>query len=529
MPPRAVPFLTEPVQGALVDEGVAVCVAVLLRTDRGRVVVAIPAEAGDPVGFVREGEVVTVAVSSEEYVEVQYGVVTVDAFSDRDQDLDEAAIRFVSEGAEVLDWPDVADLVAHVPLSLMRPALGVAGADPEPAGRGRARGPAGRGRGVPAGPPAGPGSGAGRGRATLATVTDQLERVVASLHGLHGDVQGLASRVGGLELMAPGRGGSDLLEGGATPDLVGLRAEVAARHAGGAGLGARLPGGPALGVPILGSEDVEVPSRVSLPPGLTRQPAAVPTAGGSGSGDAAEDLARAIRAQTAVLSRLRDTPASGDEDEEEDRELKLPGAKGAAAMDGLTRLKARRPTHFTRVVEASLLRLAAQHPGASTSPRASARAYVAFSVPFGTARTLGYLTWGLATAWDELQAGSTEAALSTLSLLLVGAEQAALDESSWGLAWLLTLLPEPPWTSMARRPDLQALRPYSKLASTQWVSAALSFTRDVERIKAARREIRAAEPGRGQGEAGSAPAAGRGRGGGKGGGGPKGSPAPVAA
>ena len=94
--------------------------------------------------------------------------------------------------------------------------------------------------------------------------------------------------------------------------------------------------------------------------------------------------------------------------------------------------------------------------------------------------------------WDEFRAGKEETALATLSLLLVAVEQAALDESSWSLAWLLSLLPEPPWPSMSRRPDAQALRPYAKLADTRWVAAGLAFMRDVDRIRAARREHKGA-------------------------------------
>ena len=109
--------------------------------------------------------------------------------------------------------------------------------------------------------------------------------------------------------------------------------------------------------------------------------------------------------------------------------------------------------------------------------------------------------------WDELSAGKTEEALSTLSLLLVASEQAALDESSWTLAWLLTLLPEPPWPTMGRRADAQALRPYAKLANTRWVAAGIAFLRDVDRIRAAQKEHKeglneppSAGPGKGKGK-----------------------------
>ena len=135
-------------------------------------------------------------------------------------------------------------------------------------------------------------------------------------------------------------------------------------------------------------------------------------------------------------------------------------------------------------------------------------------------RTLGYVAWAVATAWDELQAGQVEAAHCTLSMLLVAVEQAALDEGSWGLAWILSLLPDPPWATMLRRPDSHALRPYAKLADTKWVAAAISYLRDVDRIRTARREQQNRPPS-------DAPA-GEGKGGRKGkekaGGAPKGGP-----
>ena len=206
-------------------------------------------------------------------------------------------------------------------------------------------------------------------------------------------------------------------------------------------------------------------------------------------------LAAMLAEQTAVLKRLRSHDPEEDEGEEE---LRLPGAKGAAAMDALMRKRVSKPTYFVGVVEEALRRLAAQQPGAASSPAPSARAYAGFSIPFmapgGPMRTLGYLTWGVATAWDELYAGQTERALCTLSLMLVACEQAALDEGAWSLAWLLSLQPDPPWSTMLRRADSHALRPYAKLADTRWVSASLSFLRDVERIKAARRETKAGVP-----------------------------------
>ena len=154
----------------------------------------------------------------------------------------------------------------------------------------------------------------------------------------------------------------------------------------------------------------------------------------------------------------------GDDDAEE---LKLPGAKGAAAMELLADLLRRQPAHISTGVERSLVRMASHHPGAAADPQPSARAFVMHEIPFGSFKTLGYLGWGIATAWDHLRAQRAADALAVLSLLLVAVEQVALDEGRWHSGCLLTHLPEPPWATMARRPEAGALRPFSRLADAR--------------------------------------------------------------
>ena len=174
----------------------------------------------------------------------------------------------------------------------------------------------------------------------------------------------------------------------------------------------------------------------------------------------------------------------GDDDTDE---LRLPGAKGAAAMELLADLLRRQPGVFTASVERAMLRAASHHPGAAAEPIASARAYLMHEVPFGSFRTLGFLGWGIATAWDHLRDGRIPEARAVLSLLLVAIEQVALDEGKWSLAWLLTHLPEPPWATMSRRPEAGALRPFARLADARWIAAAMGYMRDIERLQTARK------------------------------------------
>ena len=95
--------------------------------------------------------------------------------------------------------------------------------------------------------------------------------------------------------------------------------------------------------------------------------------------------------------------------------------------------------------------------------------------------------WGLATVWDQLRAGEVAAAHGSLSLLLVAAEQCAMDDGRWPLAWLLSLQPEPPWATMSRRKEVLPLRPFGRLADARWIAAATGYIRDMDRLNTVRR------------------------------------------
>ena len=140
MPPAA--LLREPVQGALVEEGVPVCSAVLLLTEGVNALVAIPLEAGEPAGLtVLPGCVFSVLAPTGEPLEVAVGQVRIGAFSDLDGDLDEAATRFGGPAGVAGDlWPEPARLHEGLPAHALEVfgAGGAVVAAPAPRGRGRA-------------------------------------------------------------------------------------------------------------------------------------------------------------------------------------------------------------------------------------------------------------------------------------------------------------------------------------------------------------------------------------------------------
>ena len=487
-------------RGALVgDDFLSSCVVLIGQTP-GVGWGVVPAETGPIESVVPhplEGGVVDPG-----FVYVHFPLA---AFDDGDEAIASCALTFGTGEDGELVWPDTAVIRDLVPTGFREAlsaevAAAAVGPRPRP-GRERVRG-AGRGAGgeAAAAPPP-PGAGRGAGRATIAGVAAQVGQLTDSIQGILASVSALGERMEHFER----RVDPPLVDRGAPSagvDLAALRAE-----AGGlAGLGALgplgvVPGAAGRGAAggayseLLPAGSLARPSPEQLPLHLRRPPAAStasppglgdPRPSGSGDGE----LASAIRAQTAAIvalgRRRRTDHEEGDEDYDEE-ETRLPGARGASALHGLQTVLVRNPGYFTMGVAKSLLRSVVHHPGVTADPRPSARGYVAQEIGFGTHRTLGYLTWGLATVWDELREGRLANAHATVSLLLVAAEQCAVDDGRWPLAWLLSLPPEPPWTTMMRRRDAMPLRPFGRLADPRWVAAAAGYVRDMDKLNSVRK------------------------------------------
>ena len=127
--------------------------------------------------------------------------------------------------------------------------------------------------------------------------------------------------------------------------------------------------------------------------------------------------------------------------------------------------------------------LRAYSTDAAGSRNESAREFFAEEVDMGNMRTLAFLTFGVATAFDQMQAGEWVEAEDTLARLLVGSEQCSLDDSKWQLAWLLTHLPDPPWHRIAGRKHREQTKPFAKLSDPAWVAAAIAYTKDVAALQ----------------------------------------------
>ena len=189
---------------------------------------------------------------------------------------------------------------------------------------------------------------------------------------------------------------------------------------------------------------------------------------GAGSGDSVLD----------ALGR----PGASSEDFGEG---KLSGAKGAAAMEAWRRLLREQPQAVTRIMRRQVAEANLGGPESVETPDSrvhSLREYLASNICFDKSRGLAYFGWALATIGDLMKAGAWHEAEAELLLTLARIEQVALDEGRWGLAWILTHLPEPPWARIAHRAPNSALKPFTRLLPPSWAAAAASYVRDMNTL-----------------------------------------------
>lgn len=203
-------------------------------------------------------------------------------------------------------------------------------------------------------------------------------------------------------------------------------------------------------------------------------------------------IVEALRVQTAALEKLlgrkeRD-PLSGILSGEGDSaQSTTMGARGAAARHQLKAEFAENPAKIYEAVERNLRR----EVGAEGSSRpVYPREYLETRCPLGPYQ--GTVNWMFAVGQihEYLQRGDPEHARALSALLLAAGEQMAIDSGAWHLAWLTTLLPEPPYALVAQhRATPNSLQPHSRLLEERWVAAHLAYLRDVDVIMERRKKV----------------------------------------
>lgn len=97
-------------------------------------------------------------------------------------------------------------------------------------------------------------------------------------------------------------------------------------------------------------------------------------------------------------------------------------------------------------------------------------------------RELGLVAWVLGHAIDSAAQGDFKLTKEILALLMVAVEQAVTDRGEWTMAYMLTLMEEPPWQMFQERSMNVSLhaKPFGPLVPPQWTAVCLSYLKDLE-------------------------------------------------
>jgi len=97
-------------------------------------------------------------------------------------------------------------------------------------------------------------------------------------------------------------------------------------------------------------------------------------------------------------------------------------------------------------------------------------------------REMWLVAWVLGHAVDSAAQGDFLRTKEIIALLLVAVEQAVTDKGDWSLAFMLTLLEEPPIQVFQERATnlVHLSRPFGPLVPPQWTAVCLSYLKDLE-------------------------------------------------
>ena len=169
----------------------------------------------------------------------------------------------------------------------------------------------------------------------------------------------------------------------------------------------------------------------------------------------------------------------------------LLGTRGAAKRERLQeQLAARSGSFLLQVSQQALRRLAPADQVPQTREdllhrRPLFTEYAERFGGFGGQRSLGIVFWLLANIADTMLSGDHVGAEELLALSLIAVEQAAQDNGSWDIGYLLSLQEDPPHQLFQRRPQSQnpRLRAFGGLTPQPWAMTTLSYIREIDVIQ----------------------------------------------
>ena len=214
-------------------------------------------------------------------------------------------------------------------------------------------------------------------------------------------------------------------------------------------------------------------------------------------------LQRLLVIQTRMLSQLTATRPQGPLETalasggaKEDGNL---NARGSAARDAYVKL-----LRDNVQVASQIRRLVAEDVGESIEdpPNSLMRRYIERRCPLGEHRTLGLVATFAAQAWQAARESGNLELEAWMARLILFVDQAGTENGKTQLAWLLTGLPEPSWSTMMRKKS--GLKPFAKSCPSLWASANLAYLREMDWLSSRLSSAAGSGQGKDQGKEGDA-------------------------
>eukprot|EP00439_Symbiodinium_sp_Y106_P006048 s5662_g1.t1 len=214
-------------------------------------------------------------------------------------------------------------------------------------------------------------------------------------------------------------------------------------------------------------------------------------------------LQRLLVIQTRMLSQLTATRPQGPLETalasggaKEDGNL---NARGSAARDAYVKL-----LRDNVQVASQIRRLVAEDVGESIEdpPNSLMRRYIERRCPLGEHRTLGLVATFAAQAWQAARESGNLELEAWMARLILFVDQAGTENGKTQLAWLLTGLPEPSWSTMMRKKS--GLKPFAKSCPSLWASANLAYLREMDWLSSRMSSAAGSGQGKDQGKEGDA-------------------------
>ncbi|CAE7546574.1 unnamed protein product [Symbiodinium sp. CCMP2592] len=205
-----------------------------------------------------------------------------------------------------------------------------------------------------------------------------------------------------------------------------------------------------------------------------------------------DDLTAAMVAQSRALLTLVGQMAQAGDPILDPSSSSSVSARGSQTRQRLQAELAQHTGGFAeKLKERALARMAPAGVG-STEPFSLCRYHESFG-GYAKFKEQGLVAWQVAIAFDLLMSGNTSGAADSLALLALYLDQATLDQGSTTIAWLLTLLQDPPQSLFtdSQAPPGISVQPFSQLADQKWITSALGFLKEMDLIATRRQEAKA--------------------------------------